>query len=91
MLTELFEGHLRPKGVPTLPVLRCEDMRGRRPEAWAYERVGPVVVRIDALETILSSMTDPRLLARAMSHLELDAATGAWLLRHLRPRTRRSA
>jgi hypothetical protein len=41
--------------------------------------VGPVAVRIDALETILATRARPR----QLQHLGIDAATGSWVVKQL--------
>ncbi len=84
VLTSLFDGRLRPVGVPRAAVVRLEAMQGLELEDWGYERVGPMAVRIDALETILSSAQQPRQLAAALEALRIDAATGAWVVKQLR-------
>jgi ATP-dependent RNA helicase SUPV3L1/SUV3 len=78
LLTALFEERLRPAGLPTAAVVRLDVMRGLHLEDWGYERVGPVAVRIDALETILASPNE-----QAVRQLGIEAATGAWLLKEL--------
>lgn len=80
MLTALFEERLRPQDVPRLSVVRLDALQGLEPEAWGYERVGPVAVRIDLLETAMASPKS-ELLCR---HFGLDAATAKWLVRELR-------
>jgi ATP-dependent RNA helicase SUPV3L1/SUV3 len=78
LLTALFEERIRPAGLPTAAVVRLDVMRGLHLEAWGYERVGPVALRIDALETILASPNE-----QALRQLGIEAATGAWLLKEL--------
>ncbi len=84
MLTALFEERSRPAAVPSSPVVRRDVMRVRDPEAWGYEWVGPVAVRIDALETILALLAQPVRLAQAFQQLAIDVATGAWLVKQLK-------
>ncbi len=79
MLTALFEERARPAGGPGNAVVRKDVMRGRSTEAWGYENVGPVAVRIDALETILATRARPR----QLQHLGIDAATGSWVVKQL--------
>jgi len=80
MLTALFEERLRPHDVPRAALTRQDALRGLSPEAWGYERVGPVAVRIDALETALAS-PQPEPLRR---HFGLDVQTAKWLVRALK-------
>lgn len=84
MLTSLFEACSRPAGVPGAAIVRKDIMRGHDAEAWGYEQVGPVAVRVDALETILSSRSDTQRLGQAFAQLGIDAATGAWLVKQLK-------
>ncbi|MBL8921117.1 MAG: helicase [Myxococcaceae bacterium] len=81
MLTAVFESRLRPAGVPGAPLIRQDALRGLDLEAWGYERVGPVAVRIDVLETLLASLDRGEALCRKYG---IDPATARWLLRELR-------
>jgi hypothetical protein len=49
-----------------------------------YEWVGPIAMRIDALERVLVSLPDARRLEQAFDHLGLDSALRALVLKHLR-------
>jgi ATP-dependent RNA helicase SUPV3L1/SUV3 len=86
MLTALFEEQLRPAEVPHAALVRAEALGGRSPEAWGYERVGPVVVRIDLLETVLSERGHPARAEAVCRAFGLDASTSKWLVRTLTSR-----
>lgn len=80
MLTALFEERLRPQDVPRAALIRQDALRGLEPQAWGYERVGPVAVRIDALETVLASSR----VEQTCRQFGINAATAKWLVRELR-------
>jgi hypothetical protein len=61
-------------------------MGGRDESAYGYAWVGPVAVRVDALEGILASLADSRRLALAFEQLGVDATTGALVVKHLKRR-----
>ncbi|MCA3012491.1 MAG: helicase [Myxococcaceae bacterium] len=82
-LTALFEARPRPNDVPRAALVRHEALQGLDHEAWGYARVGPVAVRVDALETVLALRAEPRHLEPACHRLGLDAATARWLAKAL--------
>jgi hypothetical protein len=86
MLTSVFEDDVRPAGVPHRAVVGHEVMGGRDEAAYGYAWVGPVAVRVDALEGILASLSDPRRLASTFERLGVDAPTGAVVVKHLKRR-----
>ena len=81
LLTALATEQLRPPGVPLAPVVRAEVLGGDV-EAWGYERVGPMAVRIDVLETLLA-LPQPARAEQVCRRLGVDAATTRWLLSSL--------
>jgi ATP-dependent RNA helicase SUPV3L1/SUV3 len=83
MLTALFEEQLRPPDVPRAALVRQDTLRGRAPEAWGYERVGPVAVRVDVLETVLAERGHPARAEAACRSFGLDGPTAKWLVRTL--------
>jgi len=50
--------------------------------AWGYEWLGPVAVRVDALEAILAALSDRRLLERTFEVLGVDAAMRGVIVKH---------
>ncbi len=83
LLTELFEATLRPTGVPTSAVLTYESMGDRDASAWGYEWVGPLAIRADALEGLLSCGTDARRLEQAFDVFNIDATLRPLVLKHV--------
>ena len=88
MLTALFDARPRPTGVPEAAVVGHEAMGGHDAGAYGYEWLGPVAVRIDALEGILASLSNPRRLEQAFEHLGIEAAMRAVINKHVRRRPR---
>lgn len=82
MLTALFTAQPRPPDVPARAVVRLEALGELELEAWGYQRVGPVAVRIDALETVLS--VGEQRAERSCAALGIDAPTAKWLVTTLR-------
>jgi ATP-dependent RNA helicase SUPV3L1/SUV3 len=74
VLTALFEGQPRPAGIPERAVVGREVMGGRDARAYGYEWLGPVAVRIDALESILAALADPRRLDQRFDQLGVEGA-----------------
>jgi len=87
MLTALFEGLPRPPGVPVAAVVGRDVMGGRDARAYGYEWLGPVAVRVDALERIHSALPDARRLGQVFDALGVEAAARAAVVKHApRPR-----
>ena len=82
MLTSLFDGRPRPAGVPGAAVVSREVLAGRDAGAYGYEWLGPVAVRVDALEGILASLSNPRRLEQAFDQLGIQAAVRALVVKH---------
>jgi len=82
MLTSLFEELPRPPGVPAAAVVGREVMGGRDARAYGYEWLGPVAVRVDALEVILASLKDSRLLERTFDDFGVESAARAVVVKH---------
>jgi ATP-dependent RNA helicase SUPV3L1/SUV3 len=91
MLTAVFTGQVRPKDVPRAAVVRAEAMGPLGVEPWGYERVGPLAVRVDALEAVLAAGGVPARLAQTCRRLGLDEGTSRWLQRELGGSARRRA
>lgn len=95
LLTALFEDLPRPAGVPAEAIVGRDVMSGRDAEGYGYEWLGPVAVRVDALEEILASLAEPRRLEKAFDQLGIELAVRAVLVKHaradLRARTGRAA
>jgi ATP-dependent RNA helicase SUPV3L1/SUV3 len=90
LLAEVFEGAPRPAGLPTASVVSRAVLGGREADAWGYEWLGPVAVRVDALEALLAAGRER---SRTFDALRLDAPTRALLTRELArlsQRTRRT-
>ncbi len=83
MLTALFDARARPAGVPGAAVVRREVMSGFDAQAYGYEWLGPVALRIDALEGILPLLPDPRRLEQAFDRLGIEAALRTLVVKHL--------
>ncbi len=79
LLTELFDERVRPPGVPTSAVVTYEALGSRDASAWGYEWVGPLAVRADVLEGLLSGP-----LPRVCDHFRIDEALRPALAKHLR-------
>lgn len=81
MLTALYDGGARPAGVPGSAVVGREvgefDAR-----AFGYEWLGPVAVRVDALEAILAALPDRRVLERTFEVLGVDPAMRGVIVKH---------
>ncbi len=82
MLTALFDDEPRPAGVPRVAVVGREVMGGRDAGAWGYEWLGPVAVRIDALEAIFASLSNQRRLTQTFDHLGVDEPQRAVVVKH---------
>jgi ATP-dependent RNA helicase SUPV3L1/SUV3 len=91
MLTSLFEDRPRPPGIPGAAVVTREVMGGRDAGGYGYEWLGPVAVRIDALEGILAALPNPRRLEQAFDQLGVEGALRAIVVKHAGrdPRRRR--
>ncbi|MBK7863413.1 MAG: helicase [Archangiaceae bacterium] len=89
VLSALWEDQARPEGAPAATIISREVMSGRDAEAYGYEWVGPLAVRIDVLETVLSTLGDSRRLEQAFHQLSFSATDRETLLKQLRPRPRR--
>ncbi|MDX2011753.1 MAG: helicase-related protein [Myxococcaceae bacterium] len=79
LLTALFSERPRPPEVPRVPVVRAEALGGGDVAAWGYERVGPMAVRVDVFETLLS-VSQPARAGAVCQQLGVDASTTRWLL-----------
>jgi ATP-dependent RNA helicase SUPV3L1/SUV3 len=84
MLTSLFEGLPRPKGVPVAAVLSRDVMAGRDARAYGYEWLGPVAVRVDALEAILAALQHPVQLEQRFDRLGVEGAFRSVVVKHAR-------
>ncbi len=84
MLTALFDDRPRPPGVPGAAVVTHDVMGGHDAEAYGYEWLGPVAVRIDAIEGILASLPNPQRLQQAFDQLGIEAAMRALVVKHAR-------
>ncbi len=82
MLTALFEGGSRPAEVPVAAVVGREAMGGRDARAWGYEWLGPVAVRIDALEGILAALANARRLEQVFDYLGVAAEHRTVVAKH---------
>lgn len=78
-LTALFEDRTPPPGVPTQAVLPREAAGTRDVEAYGYAWVGPVALRVDALEGIGAVLGDARRLELTFTQLGIAPALGALL------------
>jgi hypothetical protein len=56
-------------------------LEGRDAEAWGYEWLGPIAMRIDALEAVLAT---PSRVEQVFDQLGLDAATRGIIVKQLR-------
>lgn len=84
LLTSVYEDLPVPAGAPTEAVMSREAMSGRDAEAYGYEWVGPVAVRVDALEAIIASLAaEPPRAALVLDGLRVDAAVRPAILREL--------
>ena len=83
MLTALFEARARPAGVPGVPVVRREVMSGFDAQAYGYEWLGPLAMRIDALEGVLPLLLEPRRLEQAFDRLGVEPALRTLVVKHL--------
>jgi ATP-dependent RNA helicase SUPV3L1/SUV3 len=84
MLTAVFDERPRPTRVPKGAVVRRQEMSGRDAGAYGYEWLGPIAVRIDALEGILASLSNEHRLGLAFDQLGVEAALRAVVVKHLR-------
>jgi ATP-dependent RNA helicase SUPV3L1/SUV3 len=82
-LTALCEDRTPPPGVPAQAVLRREAVGTRDVEAYGYAWVGPLAVRVDALEGIGAVLGDARRLELTFTQLGIDSAVGALLTAQL--------
>ena len=83
LLTEVAGGQVRPDGVPSASTATWDVMKGHDAEAYGYEWVGPLCVRIDALETLLASRSVPAQLERAWAVLRIAPDARDVLRKHL--------
>ncbi len=81
MLTAVFEGGPRPAGVPKAAVVGRE-LGGHDARAWGYEWVGPIAVRVDALEAIWASLPDRRALERTFDLLGIETTMRPSVVKH---------
>jgi ATP-dependent RNA helicase SUPV3L1/SUV3 len=88
MLTSVFDAHPRTAEIPSAAVVTHEVMGERDAGAYGYEWLGPVAVRVDALEGILASLSNAQKLARAFEQLGIDAVMRALISKHLKRATR---
>jgi ATP-dependent RNA helicase SUPV3L1/SUV3 len=79
LLTSLSEDRPRPPGVPTAAVVTHDALEGRDAEAWGYEWLGPIAMRIDALEVVLASAAPDQV----FDQLALEPATRSLIRRQL--------
>jgi ATP-dependent RNA helicase SUPV3L1/SUV3 len=84
MLTALFEDRPHPPGVPGAAVVTHDVLGGSDAGGWGYEWLGPVAVRIDALEGILALLSDERRLALAFDRLGVEPSLRAVVVKHAR-------
>ncbi len=89
LLTSVYEAAPRPEGTPTQAILAKEAMTGRDAEAYGYDWVGPIPVRIDVLERLIAAATDPRRLQQLLDSLQTDPDVRRTLVRELSPRPKR--
>lgn len=82
MLTALFDDSPRPVGVPAAAVVNHDVMGDRDVGAYGYEWVGPIAVRVDALEGILASLPNAQRLAQAFDQLGIEPALRALIVKH---------
>jgi ATP-dependent RNA helicase SUPV3L1/SUV3 len=82
LLTALFEDRPRPTGVPRAAVVTREVMGGHDAMGYGYEWLGPIAVRVDALEAILAALPRSRALERTFDQLGIDAALRALVVKH---------
>ncbi len=89
LLTSVHAGAPRPEGAPAAAVVAREVMTDHDAEAYGYEWVGPVAVRIDALEQLLGVLADARRVEQTFDALAVPGSLRATVLRQLAPRRRR--
>jgi ATP-dependent RNA helicase SUPV3L1/SUV3 len=82
MLTSLFESRPRPQGIPGAAVVGREVMGGHDARAYGYEWIGPIAVRVDALEEIFAALADPGLLNQRLDRLGVEGPVRTQVVKH---------
>jgi ATP-dependent RNA helicase SUPV3L1/SUV3 len=82
MLTALFDDSPRPAGVPAAAVVNHDVMGDRDAGSYGYEWLGPIAIRIDALEGVLASLPNAQRLAQAFDQLGIEPALRTLIVKH---------